>query len=139
MVDEAVGKEPVGEEGAIRVIDKEVAAIVIHIIDRFRIVGVLVAPHTDVGVDHVMKGLKHIAHDRRPAAAVRIFRNSSKGIVWLCSRSLILRLRCFMALSTFDMCHLLEFLFGQYLFVHRIQHPLPGDFLFPEFFLPCRG
>jgi hypothetical protein len=63
MVDEAVGKEPVGKKGAISIIDKEVAAVVVHIIDRFRVIRIFVSSCTDIVVNHVMKGLENIAYD----------------------------------------------------------------------------
>ena len=62
MVNETVGKQPVCKKGSIRIVDKEVSAIVIHIIDRFRVIGVLFASRTDVAADHVMKGLKYVAY-----------------------------------------------------------------------------
>src|SRR6185369_3895530 len=64
MVYEAVGKEPVGKERAIRFVDQEILTIVIHIMDRFSVIEVLVTPHTDVGAYHVMKSLEYVAHDR---------------------------------------------------------------------------
>jgi len=62
MIDQPVGKEPVGKEGAVGTFDEESAEIVVDEIYGFGVVGILVNAFADVVVDHVVKGLHDIAH-----------------------------------------------------------------------------